>query len=229
MNRTNLGIRARTTRSSQLAEATVHCVRRGFGGQKRRLVGVVVAAQGVVVQRHAADTPVGGQHPRLRLDLLRGEDAADRREQRVAVEQVEVAGELLHAVDLAASLDLHRDRDAVGVPREQVHRADRRSGTPAGPASSQARASRSGRRAAPGGGPRRRPSAGPDRGRARASCRAAPPRRSRRAGRRSWRGPPSRSRRRRRPRRTRCGTAGSSSSAACTPGRRHGPRPIHRP
>ena len=36
----------------------------------------------------------------------------DGGEQRVAVEQLEVAGELLDAVDLAAALDLDRDRGA---------------------------------------------------------------------------------------------------------------------
>ena len=47
------------------------------------------------------------------------------REQRVAVEELEVAGELLDAVDLAAPLDLDRDRPAVGVAAHQVDRADR--------------------------------------------------------------------------------------------------------
>ena len=46
-------------------------------------------------------------------------------EQRVAVEQLEVAGELLDAVDLAAALDLDRDDRAGGVAAQQVDRADR--------------------------------------------------------------------------------------------------------
>ena len=46
-------------------------------------------------------------------------------EQRVAVEQLEVAGQLLDPVDLAASLDLDGDRRAVGVAAHQVDRADR--------------------------------------------------------------------------------------------------------
>ena len=45
---------------------------------------------------------------------------------RVAVQQLQIAGELLHAVDLAAPLDLHRDRRAVGVPAQDVDRADGR-------------------------------------------------------------------------------------------------------
>ena len=46
------------------------------------------------------------------------------REQRVAVEQLEVAGQLLDAVDLAAALDLHGHRRAGGVAAHQVDRAD---------------------------------------------------------------------------------------------------------
>ena len=69
-----------------------------------------MAAQGVVVDGDAADPAVGGEHPGLRLDLLGGEDPGDRGQQRVAVEQLEVAGELLDAVDLAAALDLDGDR-----------------------------------------------------------------------------------------------------------------------
>ena len=44
------------------------------------------AAHLVVVERDAADAAVGGEHPGLRPDLLGGEDAVHRREQRVPVE-----------------------------------------------------------------------------------------------------------------------------------------------
>jgi hypothetical protein len=44
------------------------------------------SAQRVIVEDHAGDAAVGGQHPRLWLDLLRGEDAADRGERGIAVE-----------------------------------------------------------------------------------------------------------------------------------------------
>lgn len=67
---------------------------------------VVQAAQGVVVDGHAADAAVLRQDPRLRLDQLGGEDAADRArggQQRVAVEQVELAGQLLDTVDAVAT------------------------------------------------------------------------------------------------------------------------------
>src|SRR5699024_9201850 len=88
-------------------------------------LGVVDAAQRVVVEGHAVDAAIGGEHARLRLDGLGGEDAAHRGEQRVPVQQLEVAGELLDPVDLAAALDLDRDRASRLVAREDVHRADR--------------------------------------------------------------------------------------------------------
>ena len=60
-------------------------------------------------------------------DFLGGEDAGHRGKCGVAVEQLEVAGELLDAVDLAATLDLHRDRGAGDAQRrhEHDHRAQR--------------------------------------------------------------------------------------------------------
>src|SRR5699024_2812357 len=88
-------------------------------------LGVVDAAQRVVVEGHAVDAAIGGEHARLRLDGLGGEDAAHRGEQRVPVQQLEVAGELLDPVDLAAALDLDRDRASRLIAREDVHRADR--------------------------------------------------------------------------------------------------------
>ena len=95
------------------------------GSQNSRERGVVGAAQAVVVERDAGDAAVAGQHARLRLDLLCGEDPAHRRQVRVAVEQVEVAGQLLDAVDLTASLDLDGHGRAVGVLGQDVDRADR--------------------------------------------------------------------------------------------------------
>ena len=49
---------------------------------------------------------------------------AHRSQQRVAVEQLEVAGQLLDPVDLASALDLDRDTGAGGVAAHQVDRAD---------------------------------------------------------------------------------------------------------
>lgn len=65
------------------------------GGSEEPERGVVGAAHQVVVQGDAADTAVLGQHPGLRLDLLRGKHAAHRRQQRVAVQQFQIPGELL--------------------------------------------------------------------------------------------------------------------------------------
>src|SRR4051794_28287392 len=67
---------------------------------------VVEPTQGVVVDRHAVDAAITGEDPRLGLDLLGGEDTAYRREQRIAVEQLEVPRQLLNTVDLAAPLHL---------------------------------------------------------------------------------------------------------------------------
>src|SRR6266550_2844131 len=85
--------------------------------------GVVQASQHVVVHDRAADPAVEGQHPRLRLDLLGGEDPAHGSQKRVAVEQIEIARELLDAVDLAPALDLDGYRGADGVATHQVDRA----------------------------------------------------------------------------------------------------------
>ena len=82
------------------------------------------AAELVVVDLDPLDAAVGGEDPGLGLDLLGDEHAADRAQHRVPVEELEVAGELLDAVDLAAALDLDGDGDAVAVPAEQVDRAD---------------------------------------------------------------------------------------------------------
>ena len=91
---------------------------------KQRVLGLN-AAHGTVVQGDAADAAVDGQGAGLRPDLLGREDAVHRGQQRIPVEQVQVSGELLHAVDLAAPLDLHRDALPVAVPAHQVDRPDR--------------------------------------------------------------------------------------------------------
>src|SRR5699024_12146840 len=70
--------------------------------------GVVAAAHRIVIENEAPDPAVFGQGSRLRADLLGGEHAFDGGKQGVSVEQLEVAGELLHAVDLPAAFDLHR-------------------------------------------------------------------------------------------------------------------------
>jgi hypothetical protein len=69
---------------------------------------VVDAAHGVIVQGDAIDAAVIGQDLGLGLDLLGGEDPADRSQQWVSVEQFEVARELLDAV--AGSADSAKSR-----------------------------------------------------------------------------------------------------------------------
>src|SRR5699024_10096202 len=61
-----------------------------------------------------------------RLDLLGGEHPCDRGQGGVAVEQLQVAGQLLDPVDVAAPLELHCDSGVVVVTAQDVHGADRR-------------------------------------------------------------------------------------------------------
>ena len=98
------------------------------------------------------------------------------RQQRVAVEQLEVAGQLLDAVDLAAALDLDRHASAVGVAAHQVDRADGGGVLPAYQRQTRRPGWRGARRAAPAGASRRRPSAGRGRRRGRGWSRGGPPR-----------------------------------------------------
>jgi hypothetical protein len=66
----------------------------------RRTEGVSVSQPWVsrLWRGEAADAAVPGEDAGLGLDFLGGEDALDRGEQRVAVEQFQVAGELLDSV-----------------------------------------------------------------------------------------------------------------------------------
>src|SRR3712207_1298435 len=79
-----------------------------IGASEQPRMRIVDPAHGVVVEGEAADAAVGGERARLRLDLLRGEHPAHRRQQRVAVEQLEVPRELLDAVDGVATRRLTR-------------------------------------------------------------------------------------------------------------------------
>ena len=138
--------------------------------QNSRSARVVEAAQGVVVDDRRSAMPRSVASTRA-CGLISWAAKMPRTgaQQRVAVEQLEVAGELLDAVDLAAALDLDRDGCAVGVAAHEVDRADRGGVLAADQASARRRGSRGARRAAPAGAPRRRPSAGRGRRRARAS------------------------------------------------------------
>ena len=54
----------------------------------------------VVVEHEAADAAILGEYARLRLDLLCGEDSGDRSEVRVTTQQLEIARELLDALNV---------------------------------------------------------------------------------------------------------------------------------
>src|SRR5262249_3995703 len=58
--------------------------------------------------------------------LLGGEYALDRGQERVPVQQLEIARQLLDAVDLTSALDLDGDAHAVGSPAHDVDGPDRR-------------------------------------------------------------------------------------------------------
>src|SRR5699024_3640977 len=78
-----------------------------------------------IVQGHATNATIFGQGAGLRLDLLGGEDTRHRGEQLVAVEQLDVTGQLLDSVDVPAALDLHSDGRPRRVLGENVHWPDR--------------------------------------------------------------------------------------------------------
>src|SRR4051812_32141219 len=78
------------------------------------------SAHRVVVEQQAPDAAIGRERARLGLDLLGREDARHRGEVRVAIHELEVSGQLLDTVDVAAPLDLHGDRRPFGVAREDV-------------------------------------------------------------------------------------------------------------
>src|SRR6266487_290688 len=80
------------------------------------------ATQRVVVELHAADATRAGQDPRLGRERQRREHAPDALQSDP--QPLQVAGELLDPIDLAAPLDLHRDVGATLVPAQQVDRAD---------------------------------------------------------------------------------------------------------
>ena len=122
-----------------------------------RLVALRSDARFTELLPRAPDAAVLGERAGLRLDLLGGEDAAHRREQRVAVEQLEVAGQLLDAVDLAAALDLDGDVHAARRRGPGCRPGRSASGTRGAPAGSRRPACRCARPAAPAGAPRRRP------------------------------------------------------------------------
>jgi hypothetical protein len=63
--------------------------------------------KGVVVHDRTHQTSVFGQGPGLRLDDLSCQDAADRRQERVAVQEVHIARKLLDGFEAGNPLDLY--------------------------------------------------------------------------------------------------------------------------
>jgi hypothetical protein len=103
--------------------------------------------KGVVVHDRAHQTSVFGQRPGLRLDGLSCQDAADRRQERVAVQEVHIARKLLDgfeagnpldlyspvpsvcqtvfcSVNFATTFDLHRYIGPGGISAQQIDRSD---------------------------------------------------------------------------------------------------------
>ncbi len=95
------------------------------GLEQARVVGFETA-HCVVVEHQAFDAAIFGEGSGLRLDFLGGEHSANGGEVRVAVEQVEVAGELFDSVDFASTLDLDGHGLTGGVFAQNVDRADGR-------------------------------------------------------------------------------------------------------
>src|SRR4051812_19731704 len=97
-----------------------------MGGKLREEdeVRLALAPQHREVDLDAVDPARLGQHARLRLDELRGEDAAARRRRRVAADALEVARELLDRVDRADALDLDGEPLVVAVAAHEVDGAD---------------------------------------------------------------------------------------------------------
>src|SRR4051794_32887329 len=91
----------------------------GSLGEERQFR-LALASEGGEVELGGADPPCVRERPRLRLELLRGEDAAAGRAGRVEADALEVARELLHRVDRADALDLDGDPASVLVATHEV-------------------------------------------------------------------------------------------------------------
>src|SRR5581483_567443 len=79
-----------------------------------------LAAQERQVDLDTADAARLGERDRLRLQALRGEDAAARLLCRVGTDEAEVARQLLDRLDRADALDLDGDPLALLVPAHEV-------------------------------------------------------------------------------------------------------------
>ena len=76
---------------------------------EQSVVRSIQSPQEVIVNCHAADAAVIGQHSGLRLDQLRRQDAAHGAEQRVAAHQIQVSTQLFDALFAVAASGRCRD------------------------------------------------------------------------------------------------------------------------
>jgi hypothetical protein len=72
------------------------------------------APESVIVEHHAAKITIVGQRTGLRLDGLAGEDATDRSQLRIAIQQFDVPGQLFDSIQAGHALDLHGPMPSVG-------------------------------------------------------------------------------------------------------------------
>src|SRR4051812_41743473 len=117
-----LSVISSTPPSASVSTAS-SAMRRGSLREQRQR-GLALAPQHGQVDLDPADPARLRQHARLRLDHLRGEDAAAFAQRGVESDPLEVARELLDGVDRADPLDLHRDPAVVVVAAHQVDRPD---------------------------------------------------------------------------------------------------------
>src|SRR3954447_21561852 len=109
--------------SSYGAEYSSSMSTRGTLGEQRE-VRLAVAPQDLGIHLDPADAARLGEDPRLRLHDLRREDPSTRAHPGLAVQPLQVTGQLLDRVDRPHPLDLDRDPFLVGIAAHQVDRAD---------------------------------------------------------------------------------------------------------
>src|SRR3954447_16148408 len=117
-----LSVMSRTPSPASVRTASSAMTARSLREEGER--GLALPAQHLEVDLDPADAARLRQHPRLRLDDLRGEDASAFAERRVKPDALEVAGELLDRVDRADALDLDRDPLVVLVAAHEVDGPD---------------------------------------------------------------------------------------------------------
>src|SRR5438132_12341035 len=93
-------------------------------GSEEAQVARLDAAELVVVDLDPSEATRLREHARLWAHNLRDEHPSHRAKQRVEVEPLDIARELLDSVDLTAPLDFDRNRGTVTIAAEQVDRSD---------------------------------------------------------------------------------------------------------